>query len=145
MIANPAFVPYVVAMLLLVANLLFLWAYSGVMRTKTKSALNHEDAAQFKVAQVEHDPPEVARVLRAHANAMAMFVPFAALAFIMIMMNVPPLATRILLAAFVAGRWIHSFAYLRALQPWRTLSFVVSVLATFGVMAVIVWRLVVPA
>ena len=61
---NPAFLVYAITCLVLCANLLFLWAYSGVTRAKTKTAMNEEDAARFGASLTEIDPPQVARVLR---------------------------------------------------------------------------------
>jgi hypothetical protein len=50
---------------------LSLWGYSGAVRAKTKTAINKEDAAMQSARLAETDPPEVARVLRAHSNAQA--------------------------------------------------------------------------
>jgi hypothetical protein len=37
---------------------------------------------------------------------------------------------------------MHSFAYLRRMQPWRTISFVVGALATVALMLAIAWLMV---
>ena len=44
---------YAVACIVLALNLLVLWAYSGSVRAKTKTAINSEDAAAFKVALLD--------------------------------------------------------------------------------------------
>ena len=67
-LANPSFTIYAISALVLCANLLFLWGYSGATRAKTKTAINEEDAAKFGASLAPTDPPAVARVLGAHSN-----------------------------------------------------------------------------
>src|ERR1700729_1853502 len=85
--ASPAFLAYALSMVVLSLNLLVLWAYSGSVRGKTKTTPNAEDAGSILrgAKVVDESPPEVARVLRAHANAMANIVPFAILALVYVL------------------------------------------------------------
>jgi uncharacterized MAPEG superfamily protein len=142
--SNPAFLVYVLATLVLCANLVFLWGYSGAARGKTQTAINPEDAATVaKGAQVtESDPPEVARVLRAHRNAEANIYPFLALGLVFVLLGGPAEHAKVLFAVFVGARLLHSIVYLAGKQPWRTLSFGVGALALLGLMGDIVWLLV---
>ena len=71
---HPAFVAYAITCVALCCNLIFLWAYSGAARSKAKSTPNSEDASRFNSILADVDPPEIARVLRAHANAQATIV-----------------------------------------------------------------------
>ncbi len=71
LLSNPTFMVYAVACVVLCLNLVGLWGYSGAVRAKTKTAINKEDAAMQSARLAETDPPEVARVLRAHSNAQA--------------------------------------------------------------------------
>jgi len=141
--SNPAFMVYVLATLVLCLNLMFLWGYSGGVRGKTKTALNPEDAATVaKGAQVtETDPPEVARVLRAHRNAEANIYPFLALGLVFVLLGGPAEHAKIIFGIFVGARWLHSFVYLAGKQPWRTLSFAIGAFAILGLMGDIVWLL----
>ena len=66
---HPAFVAYAITCVALCCNLIFLWAYRGAARSKAKSTPNPEDASRFSSRLADVDPPEIARVLRAHANA----------------------------------------------------------------------------
>lgn len=127
---NPSFIIYSVSMLVLCLNVLFLWGYSGFVRGRSKTAMNPEDGRKV----VDQDPPEVARVLRAHRNAMDNIVPFAILAFVLVEVGASPLVTGILCGAFTLLRLAHSLSYLAAKQPWRTLSFVGGALTTLVVM-----------
>ena len=144
---NPAFVAYAVSLLVLCANMLFLWGYSGGVRGKTKTTPNTEDAKTVARGSqvVESDPPEVARVLRAHKNAMANIVPFAVLGLVFVLAGGSGRVAAIVFGVFTAARLAHSFAYLGAKQPWRTLSFVVGAGATVVLMGFIVRALVVAA
>ena len=85
LLSEPAFVAYAVMGLILSLNMIGVWAYSGVVRGKTKTSINKEDAERFKAPLVDHDPPEVARVLRAHANAQANIYPFLFLGLLFVL------------------------------------------------------------
>jgi prostaglandin-E synthase 1 len=139
---NPTFVVYAVACIVLSFNLLAVWTYSGVARGKTKTAINPEDAATFGSGLNPVDPPEVARVLRAHANANALIVPFLFLGLVYVLAGGTPRFAKIDFAVFVVGRLGHSIAYLGGKQPWRTIFFTLSGLG-FGVLIVQVSLLVI--
>ena len=139
---SPLFVAYAVTALVLSLNLILLWAMSGVARTRTKTALNPEDAAQFKVAHVEVDPPAVARVLRAHANAEASIYPFLILGLVYVLAGGSATAGVIIFAVFVVARALHSVFYVTGRQPWRTISFSIGGLALLALMIALIVRLI---
>jgi microsomal prostaglandin-E synthase 1 len=142
--ADPAFVAYALSLLVLSLNMLLLWGYSGAVRGKTKTTPNEEDARTVSSGStvVEVDPPEVARVLRAHKNAMANVVPFAILGLVYVLAGGSGTVAWIVFGVFTASRVAHSFAYLGGRQPWRTLSFVLGGVATLALMGLIVRALV---
>jgi MAPEG family len=106
--ANPAFLAYVFTCLVLSLNLLMLWVSSGALRAKGGVAINPEDGARYGAPVSELDPPAVARLLRAHRNAV-----------------------------FIAARIVHSIVYLKAMQPWRTIAFAISLLAILALIAAV--------
>ncbi len=132
---------YAVASLALSANLLFLWVYSGIVRARTKETLNEEDAPLFKVTKVAVEPDAVARVLRAHQNALALVVPFSLLGLVFVLAGGAETTAMVVFGAFVVARWAHSLAYLGRAQPLRTLSFGASALALVGLVVAIGLRL----
>ena len=142
--AQPAFVAYAVSLVVLSLNMLFLWGYSGAVRGKTKTTPNREDAGTIaKGAQlVESDPPEVARVLRAHRNAMANIVPFAILGLVYVLAGASGTAAWAIFGVFTLARLAHSLAYLGGKQAWRTLSFALGGATTLVLMGCIVRALV---
>ena len=139
---NPSFVVYAITSLVLSVNLLFVWAYSGIARGKVKVTLNQEDAERFKARLDTIDPPEVARVLRAHANAQAAISPFLILGLVFVLAGGSSGFAKVDFGVFVAARIAHSVAYLAGKQPWRTLSFVAGGLAMLALMGDIAWMLV---
>jgi uncharacterized MAPEG superfamily protein len=141
-VSHSLFLAYCVTALILVVNLLFLWGYSGGVRTGSKKAPNPEDAALFGVEFEPTDPPPVARVLRAHANAQALIYPFLFLGLLYVLACGSFLVASIIFAVFVVSRLAHSGFYLAARQPWRTASFAVSGLAVIALMVALIWRLV---
>jgi uncharacterized MAPEG superfamily protein len=138
---SPTFVAYAITCLVLSLNLLFLWAYSGAVRGRTRMAINPEDAAKHGVPLSEIDPPPVARVLRAHSNAQAAIYPFLLMGLVYVLAGGPFWTATIIFGAFVLARLAHSVLYLAGKQPWRTLSFVASGLATLALMGAQIWLL----
>ena len=139
---NPAFVAYAITALVLSANLLFLWARSGAVRAGTKIAVNEEDSIRFGAALEDRDPPAVARVLRVHANAQATIYPFLVLGLVFVLAGGSGTAAKILFGIFTAARLMHSVVYLKGMQPWRTIFFIISGLAIIALAGAIVWLLV---
>jgi uncharacterized MAPEG superfamily protein len=140
--SNPSFVIYGLSMVVLSLNILFLWVYSGLVRFRTKTAMNPEDARTGAIEVVGADPPAVARVLRAHRNAVDNIVPFAILAFVFVIMGATPTMTAALCGAFTFFRLAHSFSYLGEKQPWRSLSFALGGLSTLVIAGLAVKSLI---
>ena len=142
--ANPSFAIYALSIVVLCLNVLVLWGYSGAVRAKTKTTMNPEDARTTSKGAdvVAADPPAVARVLRAHRNAVDNIVPFALLAFLFVVFGASPTMTAIFCGTFTAFRLVHSFAYLAEKQPWRTISFVIAAGTTLVMGALVVRSLV---
>jgi microsomal prostaglandin-E synthase 1 len=134
LLLKPTFVVYAITALVLCANLLFLWGYSGAVRGKTKTAINPEDSARFGAPLKDTDPPEVARVLRAHANAQASIYPFLFLGLIFVLAGGSAGTAKIIFGIFTGARILHSVVYLTAKQPWRTILFIVGGLAILALM-----------
>ncbi|NOU32261.1 MAG: MAPEG family protein [Polyangiaceae bacterium] len=141
---SPAFVAYALAGLALSANMGVLWAYSGAVRGKTHTVMNAEDVGTVakRAEVVPADPPAVARVLRAHANATAASVPFLFLGLLYVLLGGPALPAMILFGVFVAARLLHSVAYLAEKQPFRTIAFATGGLTTIALLGNVAWLVV---
>jgi len=141
--ANPALVAYAVALIVLSLNLLLLWGYSGSVRGKTKTTPNTEDASSVSKGSqvVDVEPPEVARVLRAHANAAANILPFALLGLVYVLAGAAGLVPTIVFAVFTVARVGHSFAYVSGKQPWRSMFFTIGGVTTLALIGLIARQL----
>ena len=139
---NPAFLVYAITCLILCVNLLFLWGYSGVVRAKTKTAMNEEDAARFRASLAEIDPPQVARVLRAHRNAQASIYPFLFLGLVFVLAGGTAGTGTVIFGIFTGARLLHSIFYLAGQQPWRTIFYTIGALATIALMLDIIWLMI---
>jgi uncharacterized MAPEG superfamily protein len=136
---HPVFQIYAISCLVLCADLLFLWAYSGAVRSKAMSTPNQEDVTQFGGTLAEMDPPTITRVLRAHHNAQANIYPFLFLGLIFVLLGGTRGHALILFCTFTVARIIHSFTYLKSMQPWRTIFFAIGGLASIALMLDILW------
>lgn len=124
----------------LVLNLIVLWMWSGVARARSGTASNPEDGRAYGKPVQPEDPPDVARALRAHANAAALSYPFLTLGAAYVLLNGQPRLAAAVFAVFCAARIVHSVAYLRALQPARSISFALSLFALLTLAVAVGWR-----
>jgi uncharacterized MAPEG superfamily protein len=136
--AHPVFVAYAITCVVLCLNLLMLWVSSGAIRAKGGVAINPEDGARYGVPVSEFDPPTVARLLRAHRNAEATIYPFLLLGLLFVFTGGKAAIAIPIFAIFVVARIVHSIVYLKAMQPWRTIAFAVSLLAVVALVGAIV-------
>jgi microsomal prostaglandin-E synthase 1 len=140
LLALPALRLYALCAVILVLKMFVVSMYSGVVRGRLKVAMNPEDAARFGTQLVETEPAEVARVLRAHRNDLENIPGFLLLGLVAVMMGAPALALKISLIVFTAARVAHSIAYLKSMQPWRSMTFGVGVLSMLTVMGLVLVR-----
>jgi prostaglandin-E synthase 1 len=139
--ADAALVAYAITCVVLCLNLLTLWASSGAIRAKGGVAINPEDGARYGVPVSEIDPPTVARLLRAHRNAEATIYPFLLLGLLFVFTGGKAAIAIPIFAIFVVARIAHSIVYLKAMQPWRTIAFAVSLVAIVVLMGAVVHNL----
>ncbi len=130
LIENPAFKYYVYCAAALTFNPLVLAGMTGGARGKYKSPATPEDEKLSGNPYRDDVAPEVARLIRAHRNALEN-VPLALVAGLLyVLAGASPNPTLGLMATVAAARWLHSIFYLKAVQPWRTATFAVGALAT---------------
>jgi uncharacterized MAPEG superfamily protein len=131
---HQTFFAYGLTTLFLSLNLLLLWISSGALRARGGVAINPEDGARYGVAVSETDPPAVARVLRVHRNAEATIYPFLVLGLVYVLVGGSVQIAAPIFAIFTFSRVAHSIVYLKAMQPWRTLTFTASLLSILALM-----------
>lgn len=134
---DPTFQLYAGCCVTLTLLLMFLAAYTGVVRNRVKAHVNPEDARANGVepAAVEH--PAVAHVQRAHRNALENIPLFFALGLVCVLAGASPLGARLTFVGFTAARLLHAIFHLKGVQPWRSIVFGVGGLCLLGMMALI--------
>ena len=136
-IQTPTLVAYAVACAVLLTHLQGIWLYSGFVRSKTGTAPNPEDA-HGKTTVRDADPPEVARVLRVHANGQASVYPFLFLGLVYVLAGGSADFAAWDFGIFAAARILHSVAYLAGRQPWRSIFYATSTAAFLALLVQIV-------
>ncbi len=129
--SNTALFAWAIAAVVLSLNILGLWVQSGFVRAMSKTTMNTEDASSVSQGHLWSKPfAEVARVLRAHRNAVDDIIPFLVLGLVFVMLGGSARVMQIAAGVFVVARLAHSVAYVRHVQPYRTLSFAIGLTAT---------------
>lgn len=124
LLSTAVFQSYALFASLAAVILLGLGLVTALTRISRKMVINHEDAkinGGAKVADLEH--ADVARVKRAHQNALESSVPFFVLGFLYTQTDPSVVMAQSLFAVFVVARLLHAVFYIKAIQPFRTLSF----------------------
>jgi prostaglandin-E synthase 1 len=138
---NPVSTVFAVCAALLCLKMIAVGHYTGFTRIRRRVYLNPEDAQTFsqieEFASVEH--PDVERGLRAHRNDLESTLPFLAIGLVYVLTGPPALLAQLLLITFTVLRCLFSFFYLRALQPWRSASFMLGELCLVIMLAQILW------
>ena len=124
LIQNPAMPAFALCSAILIFKMIALGHITGYIRMKSGGLASPEDYAAFRVEQGEtREHPDVDRYLRAHHNDLESTLPFLAIGLTYLATNPSPgLATGLILS-FTFFRLVFTFCYLKGLQPWRSLSF----------------------
>jgi glutathione S-transferase len=126
LLQQPAVVLYAIASAVLVVSLYGLGFYTAKIRNDGRKIINAEDVKVNRGAvHVEVEPDAVARIKRAHSNAIENAVPFFVIGFLYTQTQPSAGMAMGLFGAFVLVRLLHAFFYLTATQPFRTMSFAV--------------------
>ena len=138
---NPVFTVFAVCAAVLCLKMLAVGHYTGITRIRRQVYLNPDDAKSFsqmdEFASAEH--PDVERGLRAHRNDLESTLPFLAIGLVYVLVGPPALLAKALLIVFTVLRCLFSFFYLRALQPWRSASFLLGELCLLIMLLQILW------
>ena len=132
---------YVICAAILVGNLLFLANGTAVTRAKAGKFRNPEDGKLNKTGQLQEDDDGMtARYRRAHLNALENILPWLPMAYLYVATKPSTTIATILLVGFTGFRLLHSFAYIKRLQPWRTIGFGVAALILVGTVGATVYN-----
>jgi prostaglandin-E synthase 1 len=128
-----AFRYYALCSSILALNLMVLSGMVGGARVRTKSFVNPEDAKdKSKPFEAAAEHPDVARVNRAHRNALENIPIFWVLGFIYVLSGASKTGAMAYFFTFTVARLTHSIVYMKGLQPWRSVSFGIGSLCLVG-------------
>ncbi|MEZ4469839.1 MAG: MAPEG family protein [bacterium] len=138
---DPVFQLYIATTIALVLNLVLLANTTVITRGKAKEVVNPEDAGLSAGAAVvfEGGNERTARHKRAHRNALENIPMYLVTGLLLAMVGVSATTAGVLYSVFVVARYAHSVAYLRSMQPWRTIAFVIGLLDQVVVLGVLGW------
>ncbi|MEN5303569.1 MAPEG family protein [Pseudomonas sp. TWI628] len=129
---NGALNVYALCVVVLFLKMFAVSCYQGWFRLRHRAFTNIEDAAVFNRVAREAELAQVIRASRAWANDLENIPAFFALGGLAIAMNAPATVTAVLSMLFTAARVLHTLAYLRGVQPWRTVFYGVGILCLLG-------------
>lgn len=93
-----------------------------------------EDAKLFKGAESPQEAPIVDRAAKAWRNDLENIPIFLILAGIYVMAGLSAKAFAFYCTIFMAMRILHTYTFLKGMQPWRTIVYTIGVLAMFTMM-----------
>ena len=114
-------------------KMLAIGLYQGFVRNKHKVYTVPEDAkllTKGEPAQQEH--PDYLRACSAYRNDFENIPIFLGLAWATLHLHSADQLTPLYFGVFTFGRCMHTFCYLKALQPWRSLAFAMSLTVNFA-------------
>ena len=124
---SPPFATYALFAASLCLLMILVDSAGGGTRARSKTTPNEEDTGTVSkgATVVAADPDGVARVMRAHRNAVANIVPFLIVMFLYVLLGATQQWVVGLCGVFLAMRVAHAVVYIGGLQPWRTISFAI--------------------
>src|SRR6185437_10234538 len=93
-----------------------------------------EDALLFSGTESPHEAPIVDRASKAWRNDLENIPIFLILAGIYVAAGLSQKAFTLYCTVFMVMRILHTYTYIKAMQPWRTVAFTIGAIAMFAMM-----------
>ncbi|WEK28076.1 MAG: MAPEG family protein [Candidatus Pseudomonas phytovorans] len=132
---------YALCVVVLFLKMLLISCYQGCYRLRLLAFTNPEDAAVFNRAAQAVERPQVLRAAKAWTNDLENIPAFFALGGLAIALEAAVQPTQLLSVAFTLARVLHTLAYLRCMQPWRTVFYGIGVICLLGFCALVTARI----
>jgi len=133
---------YALTAIILTLKMAAISVVQGLARTRAKKFLNPEDARALGGETVREEVEMVVRGGRAWRNDLENIPIFLILAWIYVAAGLSTTPFIIYCAVFVIARILHTICYLNAVQPLRTISFVIGSVAMVALIINLFTRLV---
>lgn len=133
---NPAMQAYFASAVALGLNLLVLANNTALTRAKAVEVVNPEDKRINPKATVVYEAGNdlTSRYRRAHRNALENIPLFLITGYLLALTPISFTALATLFGIFVVARIAHSVFYMKGVQPFRTLSFVIGGLVQLAIL-----------
>ncbi|GIW41798.1 MAG: hypothetical protein KatS3mg076_2375 [Candidatus Binatia bacterium] len=121
----PGFSLYAACSAVLVLKMMAVGTYTSILRIGRKRFATPEDYQMQGLAPTTTPDEDIERVRRAHRNDLENILPFFLSGFLYVLAEPTVLGTRVCFLGFTAARILHSIFYIRAMQPHRTIAFMI--------------------
>ncbi|MDH0709138.1 MAPEG family protein [Pseudomonas sp. zbq_5] len=132
---------YALCVVVLFLKMFLVSCYQGYHRLRFVAFTNPEDAAVFRRIAQAAERPQVIRAAKVWANDLENIPMFFALGGLAVALEAATLPVLWLSVVFTVARVLHTLAYLRGLQPWRTLFYGIGVICLLGFCLLITARI----
>ena len=132
---------YALCVVVLFLKMFLVSCYQGYHRLRFVAFTNPEDAAVFRRIALAAERPQVIRAAKVWANDLENIPLFFALGGLAVALEAATLPVLWLSVVFTVARVLHTLAYLRGLQPWRTLFYGIGVICLLGFCSLITARI----
>lgn len=132
---------YALCVVVLFLKMFLVSCYQGYHRLRFVAFTNPEDAAVFRRIAQAAERPQVIRAAKVWANDLENIPLFFALGGLAVALEAATLPVLWLSVVFTVARGLHTLAYLRGLQPWRTLFYGIGVICLLGFCSLITARI----
>jgi len=141
LLAAPAVRLFALVSALLVLKMMLLGLYTTSLRLRRKVFATPEDYAFQRAAPPAGPDEDVERARRAHQNDLENILPFLAIGFFYALTGPSMFAARIYFWGFLTARVLHTFVYVRSMQPHRTIAFTIGYTLMFAMLVTLLVRL----
>lgn len=144
MLQHEAMQWFALTYLLLVLKMMAVGWVTSLYRVRYRVFATPEDYALQGLSPAsvpETQREQIERTRRAHQNDLENILPFFAVGFFYALTQPEPAVAKVLYSTFLVARVLHSVFYLAALQPWRSLAFLLGQLAMLVMLALAIGRI----
>ncbi|MFV8753209.1 MAPEG family protein [Nannocystaceae bacterium ST9] len=138
---DPVFQSYIASVVVLSLNVLGLANATALTRGQASEVINPEDKRLNDKATVVYDEgnDKTQRYRRAHRNALENVPLFLITGLLLAMVGTSLTVAASIYAVFTVARILHSVCYVKGIQPFRTMFFVIAFLAQLTSLGFIVY------
>ena len=141
LLAQPAMRSFAFWYLILVVKMLIVIVMTSLARIRSGTFATPEDYKFQGVEKVATEPnPDVERARRALQNDLENILPFFGVGLIYALSEPSLLFARIYFGGFALARIAHTIAYVRGMQPHRTIAFAVGQILLVLMVVTTLWK-----